>query len=188
MSLALIMVVALLVGAGVYTVAMSQSESPTGTTTKYIAHVTDQKLSQTTSYNIADVVKDGALIAIASVAGGACSAETFGACAAAVPAFSSLLSGAMDDPIISVNGAFNFTDTGNGTATDVDFTVAVYVDGQLTNTTVHQIPTLAAGTAVLEQYVYSIEFKDLPTAIWSDIQGKGNINIEVVNLSYQGGA
>jgi len=155
----------------------------------YVAYVTDEKLDQTTSYNTVNIFKDGLLMGGLTLGAAACTTGTFGTCAAAaIPGVSSLLGGMLNDPIITTGADFSFTNSGNGTASDVTYIVATYVDGSLVKTDTYTISSIAPGNTDDIHNTYTVTLSEIPTAIWNAIQGKGNVDIEVANMTYGGGA
>ncbi len=154
----------------------------------YIANVSDQKLDQTTNYNAFNVLKDGVIVVAATIGLGACVGGTFGACAVAAPGVGAIINGALQDPIITTDADFQFTNSGNGTATSITYEVATYTDGNLLQASLYSIPALGAGETTTVEYAHAITFGDLPVSLWNFIQGKGNVDIQVANMTYDGGS
>lgn len=179
-----ILVIAGLAGVYLYQQWLAQQPQPLR-----IAHVAYSKLDQTTSYNTINIVKDGLLIGAVTLGAAVCTDGTFGACAAAaIPGVSSFFDGILNDPIITTGADFAFTNSGNGTATDVTYVVGTYVDGNLVNTETYAINSIAPYTTDDIHYTYTVTLAEIPTAIWNAIQGKGSVDIEVGNVTYGGGA
>ena len=177
----ILVVAAVLAGAYLIYTAWSNSRP-----IHYVPDVVDQKLGQTTDYNYWTLVKDGVIVGVIGAGLSACSAETLGACAATSPAVATVINGALQDTIVTITANFEFDNLGNGTATDLTYGVAVYSDGVLISTSYYGAGNLAAGASVVIPYHYDIMLADLPTAIWNYIQGKGQIDIELVNITYGG--
>ena len=152
----------------------------------YIPDVVYGKLNQTTDYNYWNLIKDGIIVGVLGSALGTCSVETFGTCAASFPAIGSVVNGALHDTIVTVTADFEFANDGNGTATNLTFGVAVYSDSKLVSTNYYTGGNLAAGTAIVVPYHYTITLEQIPAAIWNYIQGKGQIDIELANVTYGG--
>jgi hypothetical protein len=150
----------------------------------YIPYVVDQKLNQTTSYNYWNLAKDSIIVGLVGVGLSACTAETLGACAATSPAVATVIDGALQDTIVTITANFEFDNEGNGTATNLTFGVAVYSDGAHISTNYYNAGSLSSGSAMIVPYHYDIKMDDLPTAMWNYIQGKGQIDIELVNVTY----
>ena len=169
--------------AGVYFLYTTSADSKP---IHYFPYVVDQKLNQTTSYNYWNLAKNSIIVGLVSVGLTACTTETLGACAASSPAVAGVINGALQDTIVTTTANFEFANEGNGTATNLTYGVAVYSDGTLISTNYYDAGSLAAGSAVVIPYHYDIKLNELPTAIWNYIQGKGQIDIELVNVTYGG--
>jgi len=152
----------------------------------YIPYVTDSKFGQSTQYNWFNIVKDSIVVAAATVGLGGCVGGTFGACAAAAPAVSAIINGVLQDPIVTTTAEFEFTNSGNGTATNVNFGVAIYVDGSLIQTSYYSLQNLVAGSSYTQSFTYVVPFSSLPIAVWNAIRTQGSVDIEVVKLTYGG--
>ena len=152
----------------------------------YVPYVVDQKLNQSTAYNYWNLAGDSVIVGLVSVGLAACTTETLGACAASSPAIAGVINDALQDTIVTVTANFEFANEGNGTASHLTYGVAVYSDGTLVTKNYYDVGSLAAGSAVVIPYHYDIKLADLPTAIWNYIQGKGQIDIELVNVTYGG--
>ena len=152
----------------------------------YIPYIIDQKLNQTTSYDYWNLAKDSVIVGLVGVGLSACTVETLGACAASSPAVATIINGALQDTIVTITSNFEFDNEGNGTATNLTFGVATYSDGVHISTNYYTVGNLGVGAAIVVPYHYDIKLAGLPAAVWNYIQGKGQINIELVNVTYGG--
>ena len=155
---------------------------------RYIAKVTVAKIDQSTSYNSLNIIKDGAVVTGLGTGLSACMGETLGLCAAAVPTAAGLINAVKDDPIMTVTEDALFTNTGNGTASNVRYAVETTIDGKAVSIAYYDIPSIPPGQSLTVSPTYSVTFAQVPAALWSAMQGKENIGLGITSVTYDGGA
>ncbi|MDE1853846.1 MAG: hypothetical protein KGI38_08905 [Thaumarchaeota archaeon] len=122
----------------------------------------------TQQYNYVNIAKDSLIVAAAGAAIGACTDLTLGACAAAGGSLAGLLDIA-NDQILTANADANFTNVGNGTATNWSFLAVTYINGvQISNST-ESLPTLVPGQTYTFVFSKVTDFGSIPTLLWGDI-------------------
>ena len=147
----------------------------------YIARVEMANQGNVTQkYNYVNIVKDSLIVTAAGAAIGACTDLTFGACAAAGGSLAGLLD-IVNDPILTANADANFTNVGNGTATNWSFLAVTYIDGVQVSNSTEPLPTLAPGQTYTYVFSKVTDFGSIPTLLWGDITN----HIAVVSFSVE---
>lgn len=165
---------------------MSMSNQQGG---NHIAVLNVTKSNEIVNYNYGNIVKDGALIVGSGFALASCTGGTLGACIAAAPAVATVLNSILNDEIISVSSDITFTNIGNGTASNIAYTVTVFSDNRTVKTENLQLQeNIDAGDHKVVPYSQKITLADVAVSAWDSIQGKGKITFKVGDLTYSGGA
>jgi len=183
-SVAVVVVVAVLLAAAAGYMMFQPS-----TSARYIAHLEVTKSSsEWTDYNFVNIAKDGVFVGLAYGALSTCTAGTLGACAAAAPIVGALIGGMVNDEVAEVRANFTFTNSGNGTASGITYTSEVFMDGSLIASDPHSLADVGPYSAVTVTLSHTVKLSDVPTSLWNLLQGKGKITMQIINLSYAGGA
>jgi len=135
--------------------------------------------------NYLNIIKDGAIVAVAASGLTACTAGTMGACAAVIPSVAIALDPILNDVIYTSGVDITFNNEGNDYTSFINYDVVYSIETKQLQTISKSTGRLDPGMSITIPFFYNIKVKDIQYgSTWDLILGKNNININIENVKF----
>ena len=150
------------------------------------ADITFELLNEEGEYHYLTLIADSVIIGGATLALGACTTGTLGACAAAIPSVWSILNPILEDTIYTKTFDVTITNQGNDYTSYLNYDISYYIGSEKLKTTSHTEGMLKAYSSMNVHYSEEIKIKDIQHGrTWDLILGKETITIQDENVDYE---